>query len=80
MHIVFGGIQCENTQFKLPQISPTHMIPGINGDTIHVNSVADFWTGGVDQRIFCQSTATSLKEPKKTISHRGPLGVRAVQP
>ena len=61
------GIQSENTLFEPLQICPTHMMPGIDGDTIHVDSVVDFWMGRVDQRIFGLSTAASLEKPKRQL-------------
>ena len=59
-------IQCENTQFEPPQIYPTYMIPGINGDITHVYSVPDFWMGGVDKRIFGPSADTPPKKKLPT--------------
>ena len=44
-HCFHGELQCEDTLFKLQQIFPTETIPGIDGDTIHVDSVLDFWVG-----------------------------------
>ena len=61
------GIQCENTLLEPPQICPTHMVSGIAGDTIHANSLVDFWMGGVDQRIFGLNTAAPLKKPKRQL-------------
>ena len=59
------GILCENTLFKSLQICSTHATPGIDGDTMHVDSLVEFWMGGVDQRIFGPSTAAPLEKPKR---------------
>ena len=40
------------------------MIPGIYGDTIHVNSVVVFWMEREDQRIFGLSAAAPSKDKK----------------
>ena len=74
------GIQCEDTLSEPQQICPTQMIPGIDGDTMHVNTIVDFGWRGVDQRIFVPSAAAPLEKPKikKTTLHRDPFGVWVV--
>ena len=56
------------------------MISGIDGDTIDVVSMLDFWIGEVDQRIFGPNTAAPPGKMKKTTPHRGPMSIWAVQP
>ena len=53
------------TLFESLQICPADVTPYIDGDTIHVNYVVNFWMGGMDQRIFHLSAAAPLGEPKR---------------
>ena len=43
------------------------MIPAIDGDTIHVDSMVDFWMGAVDQRTFGPSTAAPPETPNRQL-------------
>ena len=52
------------TPCEPPQICPTQMIPDINWDTIHVDSMVNFWMGGVDYKIFDLSAAAPPEKPK----------------
>ena len=74
----WGRVQCEVTLLKPSQICQTQTISGIDGDSIYIVSVVDFWMGGVDQRIFGLSTAAPLGKSKRSAPHRGFVSVWAV--
>ena len=53
-----------NTLLEPSQVCQTQMIPGIGGDTTDVDSMVDFWMGGVDQLIFGLECNCSYWEAK----------------
>ena len=50
------------------------MIPDIDGDTIHVNSIVDFVRGSALKDIWSENSCTT-RETKKATPLRGPVGV-----
>ena len=52
------------TLLKPSQVCQTQMIFAIGGDTTNLDSMVDFWMGGVDKRICGPSTIAPLGKPK----------------
>ena len=70
-----GRVQCEFFLLEPSQICQTQTISGMDGDSIDVVSMVDFWKGGADQRIFGLNPAAPLGKSKRSAPHRGCVSV-----
>ena len=62
----FHGKYSINTLYLYHTISAKESLTfSIEGDSINVISMVDFWIGGVDQRLFGLSAAVPPKKPKR---------------